>query len=83
MTSIYPKFPTKWETAKKIFNAKMRELDNDGSKAIQYFIDQAARSEKAAKVNPASSHSALARRMHNCATYGINLAFGIDKAAKG
>ena len=82
MTSIYPKFPTKWETAKKIFNTKMRELDNDGSKAIQYFIDQAARSEKAAKVNPASAHHALARRMHNCATYGINLAFGIDKAAK-
>ena len=83
MPSLNPKFPTKWETAKKIFNAKMREFDNDGSKAIQYFIDQADRSEKAAKVNPTSSHSVLARRMHDCATYGINLAFGIDKAKKG
>jgi hypothetical protein len=82
MTNMYPKFPTKWETAKKIFNAKMRELDNDGSKAIQFFIDAAERSEKAAKINPASAHHALARRMHNCATYGINLAFGIDKASK-
>ena len=82
MTNIYPKFPTKWETAKKTFNRKMRELNDDGSKAIQYFIDAAARYEKAAKVNPASAHYIIAANMHNAATYGINLAFGIDKAAK-
>ena len=82
MTNMYPKFPTKWETAKKIFNRKMREFDNDGLKTIEYFMDAAARSEKAAKVNPASAHHALAQRMHNAAIYGINLAFGIDKAAK-
>ena len=39
MTNIYPKFPTKWETAKKIFNRKMREFDNDGLKTIEYFMD--------------------------------------------
>ena len=82
MTNIYPKFPTKWETAKKTFNRKMRELNNDGSKAIQYFIDATARYEKAAKINPASAHHIIASNMRNAATYGINLAFGIDKAGK-
>ncbi len=82
MTNMYPKFPTKWETAKKMFNRKMREFDNDGLKTIEYFMDTAERSEKAAKINPASAHHAIARQANNAATYGINLAFGIDKAAK-
>lgn len=75
-------YETKWTRAKKTFNAKMRDFDNDGSKAIQHFIDQAARHNKAAKANPASAHYIIAANMENAATYGINLAFGIDKAAK-
>ena len=67
MASIYPKFPTKWETAKKTFNRKMRELNDDGSKAIQDFIVAAARYEKAAKVNPASGNYIIAANMHNAA----------------
>ena len=83
MTSIYPKYQTKWEAAKKMFNSKMRDFDNDGSKAIQYFIDEAARQNKIAKEMPKSVAYIRARKANNAATYGINLAFGIDKAAKG
>lgn len=75
-------YETKWTKAKKTFNAKMRDFNNDGSKAIQFFVDQAARYNKAAKVNPASANYIIAANMENAATYGINLAFGIDKAAK-
>ena len=82
MTSLYPKFPTRWETAKKMFNRKMRELDNDGSKAIQYFVDEAARQQKLAKEMPESVAYIRAAKANIAATYGINLAFGIDKAAK-
>lgn len=82
MTSIYPKYQTKWETAKKMFNRKMRELDNDGSKAIQYFVDEAARQQKLAKEMPESVAYIRAAKANIAATYGINLAFGIDKAAK-
>lgn len=82
MTNMYPKFPTKWETAKKMFNRKMRELDNDGSKAIQYFVDEAARQQKLAKEMPESVAYIRAAKANIAATYGINLAFGIDKAAK-
>ena len=82
MPSLNPKFETKWSLAKKMFNAKMRDFGNDGSKTIQHFVDEAARYKKAAKANPASAHHILAARFDNAATYGINLAFGIDKAAK-
>lgn len=82
MPSLYPKFPTKWETAKKMFNRKMRELNNDGSKAIQYFVDEAARQQKLAKEMPESVAYIRAAKANIAATYGINLAFGIDKAAK-
>ena len=82
MPSLNPKYETKWSLAKKMFNAQMRDFNNDGSKTIQYFVDQAARYNKAAKANPASAHHILAARFDNAATYGINLAFGIDKAAK-
>lgn len=75
-------YETKWTKAEKMFNAKMRDFNNDGSKTIQHFIDLAARSKKAAKVNPTSAHYILAARCDNAAAYGINLAFGIDKAAK-
>ena len=75
-------YETKWTKAKKIFNAKMRDFNNDGSKTIQYFIDEAARYNKLAKAMPASTHHITAARFDNAATYGINLAFGIDKAAK-
>lgn len=75
-------YDTKWTRAKKTFNAKMRDFNNDGSRTIQHFIDEAARFKKAAKANPASAHHILAARFDNAATYGINLAFGIDKAAK-
>jgi hypothetical protein len=81
MTSLNPKFETKWTRAKKMFNAKMRDLDNDGSKAIQYFIDEAARQKKLAKQYPASVAHCRARFADNAATYGINLAFGINKAS--
>jgi len=82
MPSLNPKFETKWTRAKKMFNAKMREFNNDGSKAIQYFVDEAARQKKLAKQNPASVAYCRASFADNAATYGINLAFGIDKAAK-
>lgn len=80
MTSIYPRYETKWQKAGKMFNRKMRELENDGSKAIQYFIDEAARQSKLAKKMPQSVAYIRASYAHNAATYGINLAFGIDKA---
>ena len=83
MPSIYPKSPSKWNDAKKMFNAKMREFNNDGSKAIQYFVDQTAHYNKLAKEMPASVAYIRARKAHNAATYGINLAFGIDKARRG
>jgi hypothetical protein len=82
MTSLKPKFPSKWGEAKKMFNAKMRELDNDGSKAIQYFVDEAARYNKLAKEMPQSVAYIRAAKANIAATYGINLAFGIDKAAQ-
>ena len=82
MPSLNPKFETKWTTAKKMFNAKMRDFDNDGSKAIQYFVDEAARQKKLAQENPASVAYIRAAKANIAATYGINLAFGIDKAAK-
>lgn len=82
MPSINPKFTSKWDDAKKMFNAKMREFDNDGSKAIQYFVDRTAHYNKLAKEMPASVAYIRARKANNAATYGINLAFGIDKAAK-
>jgi hypothetical protein len=82
MPSLNPKFETKWDTAKKMFNRKMRELNNDGSKAIQYFVDEAARQQKLAKEMPASVAYIRAAKANIAATYGINLAFGIDKAAK-
>jgi len=75
-------YHTKWTRAKKSFNAKMRDFNNDGSKTIQHFVTMAARLKKAAKANPASANFIIATRMENAATYGINLAFGIDKAAK-
>lgn len=83
MPSIYPKFQSKWDDAKKMFNAKMRDYNNDGSKAIQYFVDEAARQSKLAKEMPGSVAYIRARKANNAATYGINLAFGIDKAKKG
>jgi hypothetical protein len=76
------KYKTTWERAKKTFNAKMRDFNDDGSKTIQYFIDQAAFYNEAAKADPTSAHSIFAFRMERAAAYGINLAFGIDKAAK-
>jgi len=76
------RYESKWDRAAKTFNAKMRDFNNDGSKTIQHFIDMAARHNKAAKVNPADAHHIIAANMENAATYGINLAFGIDKAAK-
>jgi hypothetical protein len=82
MPSLNPKFTSKWDDAKKMFNAKMRELDNDGSKAIQYFADEAARYKKLAKEMPQSVAYIRAAKANIAATYGINLAFGIDKAAK-
>lgn len=82
MTNLSPKFPSKWVEAKKMFNAKMREFDNDGSKAIQYFVDEAARYNKLAKEMPQSVAYIRAAKANIAATYGINLAFGIDKAAK-
>jgi hypothetical protein len=82
MPSLNPRYKTKWEVAKKMFNSKMRDFNNDGSKAIQYFIDEAARQNKLAKEMPQSVAYIRARNADNAATYGINLAFGIDKAAK-
>ena len=82
MPSLNPKFTSKWDDAKKMFNAKMRELDNDGSKTIQYFADEAARYKKLAKEMPQSVAYIRAAKANIAATYGINLAFGIDKAAK-
>lgn len=78
MTSPNPK----WTRAKKMFNDKMREFDNDGSKTIQYFIDEKARYDRLAKEMPESVAYIRAKGADNAATYGINLAFGIDKAAK-
>ena len=80
MASIYPKYESKWEKARKMFNRKMRELENDGSKTIEYFLDEAARQSKLAKKMPQSVAYIRASYAHNAATYGINLAFGIDKA---
>jgi hypothetical protein len=82
MPSLNPRYKTKWEVAKKMFNSKMRDFNNDGSKAIQYFIDEAARQNKLAKEMPQSVAYIRARNADNAATYGINLAFGIDKTAK-
>lgn len=82
MPNLSPKYPTKWDTAKKMFNRKMRDFNNDGSKAIQYFVDEAARQKKLAKEMPGSVAYIRAAKANIAATYGINLAFGIDKAAK-
>mgnify|MGYP003122333843 FL=1 len=79
MSTLNPKYETKWTTAKKMFNRKMRDFNDDGSKAIQYFVDEAARQNKLAKQYPQSVAYIRARRAHNAATYGINLAFGIKK----
>ena len=82
VVSINPKYKSKWDIAKKMFNDRMVELDNDGSKTIQYFADEAAHFSKAARANPNSGLHVIAKRCSNAAQYGVNLAFGIDLAAK-
>lgn len=84
MINMYPKFPTncKWEIAKRMFNRKMRDFNNDGKKTIEFFMDQFILQENLAKQYPKSAASISARKFHKAATYGINLALGIDKAAK-
>jgi hypothetical protein len=80
MTSIYPKYESKWEKARKMFNRKMKDFDNNGSKAIEYFAAQALKYERISKEQPQSVAKHRARYAHNAATYGINLAFGTDLA---
>ena len=80
MASIYPKYESKWEKARKMFNRKMKDFGNNGSKAIEHFSAEALKYDRLAKEHPASVAKHRARYAHNAATYGINLAFGIDKA---
>jgi len=80
MTSMNPRFDTKWTKARRMFNAKMKDFGGNGSKAIEFFSGQALKYERLAKEHPASVAGHRARYAHNAATYGINLAFGTDLA---
>ena len=80
MPSLNPRYETKWEKARRMFNAKMKDFGGNGSKAIEFFSGQALKYESLAKEHPASVAGHRARYAHNAATYGINLAFGTDLA---
>lgn len=80
MTSMNPRFDTKWTKARRMFNAKVKDFGGNGSKAIEFFSGQALKYERLAKEHPASVAGHRARYAHNAATYGINLAFGTDLA---
>ena len=77
------KFDTKWTRARKMWNSAMKDRNNDAMACIEYFTSQALRDAQAAKRNPNGNgykFEIMSERMRNAATYGINLAFGIDKA---
>lgn len=74
------RFDTKWTRARRMFNAKMKDFGDNGSKAIEFFTANALKYERLAKEHPNSVAGHRARYAHNAATYGINLAFGIDLA---
>jgi hypothetical protein len=80
MASMNPRYETKWQKARRMFNAKMKAFDNNGSKAIEFFSAQALKYQRIAKEQPQSVAGHRARYAHNAATYGINLAFGTDLA---
>ena len=76
------KFETKWDRARKMWNRAMKDRNNDAMACIEFFTGQALSAKKAAKAQPNSNFAIRAEWMSNAATYGLNLAFGIDKAAK-
>lgn len=80
MPNLYPKYPSKWERAKRMFCQRLAELDNDGLATIEYFNAQVLHYRGLAKENPASVCGHLAQFASDAATYGVNLAFGTDLA---
>ena len=82
VASIYPKYPSKWDRAKKAFDRRCEELDNNGLATIEYFSGQALHYQRLAKEDPAGTWAIRSSRCDNAATYGLNLAFGIDLAKK-
>lgn len=80
MPSIHPKYPSKWDRAKRMFNSRLAELNNDGLATVEYFNSQALHYQRLAKENPAGVAGHLAHWAANAATYGVNLAFGKDLA---
>lgn len=76
-------FETKWTRARKMWNRAMKERNNDAMACIEHFTSQALHNNRVAKSNPNGNgykFEIIAKNMSNAATYGINLAFGIDKA---
>jgi hypothetical protein len=77
------KFQSKWGVACKIWEREMKNRNNDARACFDYLSDEAIRLSRVAKTNPDNNgykFEIMAQRMANAATYGINLAFGIDKA---
>jgi hypothetical protein len=77
------KFEGKWDIARKIWNRAMKERNNDAMACIDFLTGQALENSRVAKTNPNNNgykFEIMAQRMSDAATYGINLAFGIDKA---
>ena len=77
------KFDTKWTRARRMWNSAMKDRNNDAMACVEYFTSQALRHAQVAKRDPNGNgykFGILSERCRNAATYGINLAFGIDKA---
>ena len=77
------KFDTKWTRARRMWNSAMKDRNNDAMACIEYFTGLALRNAQIAKRNPNGNgykFEIMSERMRDAATYGINLAFGIDKA---
>lgn len=77
------KFDTKWTRARKMWNRAMKDRNNDAMACIEYFTSKALQDAQVAKRNPNGNgykFEIMSERMRDAATYGINLAFGIDKA---
>lgn len=82
VTSMHPRYPSKWDRAKRVFNRRLAELNNDALATIEYFNGEALRAQRLARENPASQGKYFEWLYGNCATYGVNLAFGKDLAKK-
>jgi len=81
VVSMYPRYLTKWQTARKHYLSAMRLVDQDFEAAIKSLIISQA---EAAKFGRAGNSKAelRAERLQNTITYAVNLAFGTDLASK-